>query len=103
MGYTVKFCPCNFEEELYDVKEKLQQISNVEIIEEKCLLYCGQCLIQPFALVNGKNIVSDSVNDLLADILQHLEGTQINCSKTKLQVNCEGCGSCNYNKAQVLR
>ncbi|MDI3090192.1 DUF1450 domain-containing protein [Priestia megaterium] len=103
MEYTVKFCPCNFEEELYDVKEKLQQISNVEIIEEKCLLYCGQCLIQPFALVNGKNIVSDSVSDLLADILQHLEGTKINCSKTNLQANCGGCGSCSYNKKQVLR
>lgn len=103
MEYTVKFCPCNFEEELYDVKEKLQKMSDVEIIEEKCLLYCGQCLVQPFALVNGKNIVSDSVNDLLSDILQHLEGTKRNCNKTNLQVNCEGCGSCNYNKKQVLR
>ncbi|CAH0322742.1 MULTISPECIES: DUF1450 domain-containing protein [Priestia] len=103
MEYIVKFCPCNFEEELYDVKEKLQQISDVEIIEEKCLLYCGQCLVQPFALVNGKNIVSDSVNDLLADILQHLESTKINCNKTNLQVKCGDCGSCDYNKKQVLR
>jgi uncharacterized protein YuzB (UPF0349 family) len=103
MEYTVKFCPCNFEEELYDVKEKLQQISNVEIIEEKCLLYCGQCLVQPFAIVNGKNIVSDSVNDLLGNILEHLEETKTNCSKTNLQVNCGGCGSCNSNKQQVLR
>ena len=72
MELTVKFCPCNFEDDLYEVKEQLMQIPNVEVIEERCLLYCGQCLVQPFALVNGRNIVSDTVDELFANIVEHI-------------------------------
>lgn len=57
MKINVKFCPCNFEDELEVTKGKLREIRDLEVIEETCLLFCGQCLIQPFALVNGENIV----------------------------------------------
>ncbi|MGM0875867.1 MAG: DUF1450 domain-containing protein [Bacillota bacterium] len=64
MKISVKFCPCNFEDELESVKEKLMERSDLEVIEERCLLYCGQCLMEPFALVNGENIVAEEPDKL---------------------------------------
>ncbi|WP_394234763.1 DUF1450 domain-containing protein [Niallia oryzisoli] len=68
MGVEVKFCPCNFEDEMEMVKEKLQECEDVSIWEERCLLYCGQCLVEPFAVVNGENITADSPDELLVEI-----------------------------------
>jgi uncharacterized protein YuzB (UPF0349 family) len=68
MMIKVKFCPCNFEDELEITKEKLRDRSDLEVMEERCLLYCGQCLTQPFALVNGENIVTDTPDKLFETI-----------------------------------
>ncbi|MFJ5760467.1 DUF1450 domain-containing protein [Neobacillus sp. NPDC093182] len=68
MSINVKFCPCNFEDELEVTKEKLRDRGDLEVIEERCLLYCGQCLMEPFALVNGKNIVTDKPDKLYEKI-----------------------------------
>lgn len=68
MELTVKFCPCNSEEDLHELKNHLKQLSNVDVVENRCLNYCGQCLIQPFALINGKNVVGNNVDDLLENI-----------------------------------
>lgn len=73
MGMVVKFCPCNFERELDRVKDEIRQLLNVELIDERCLNYCGQCLVQPYALVNGENVVVDHPDKLLAAILKKLE------------------------------
>ncbi|KAF0824656.1 DUF1450 domain-containing protein [Cytobacillus firmus] len=72
MAIKVKFCPCNFEDELEGIKEKLRQRSDLEVIEDRCLLYCGQCLIEPFALVDGRNIVTDDPVKLLTAIEQYV-------------------------------
>lgn len=72
MNIKVKFCPCNFEDDLESTKEKLREQGDIEVIEEKCLLYCGQCLIEPFALVNGKNIVTDEPEKLYEEIVNHV-------------------------------
>lgn len=68
MKMNVKFCPCNFEDELEMTKEKLRNRSDLEVIEERCLLYCGQCLVQPFALVNGENIMAEEPDSLYEKI-----------------------------------
>ena len=70
MGIDVKFCPCNFEDDLEFVKERLMERSDLNVIEEQCLLYCGQCLVEPFAIVNGENIVADDADELLMKIKQ---------------------------------
>jgi len=74
MGVEVKFCPCNFEDEMEIVKEKLQECEDVMVWEERCLLYCGQCLIEPFAVVNGVNITADHPEELLLEIQNYLNG-----------------------------
>ncbi|MEH7177791.1 DUF1450 domain-containing protein [Neobacillus vireti] len=70
MNIKVKFCPCNFEDELETTKEKLRVREDLEVIEERCLLYCGQCLMEPFAIVNGKNVVTDHPDKLYEKIDQ---------------------------------
>lgn len=70
VNIKVKFCPCNFEDELEATKEKLIVREDLEVIEERCLLYCGQCLVEPFAIVNGKNIVTDNPEKLYEKIDQ---------------------------------
>ena len=73
MEIIAKFCPCNFEDELDEVKDQLRQLPNVEVIDERCLNYCGQCLVQPYALINGDNIVADDPDELLSTILKHID------------------------------
>lgn len=72
VSIKVKFCPCNFEEELEAAKGKLRERGDLEVIEERCLLYCGQCLMEPFALVNGKNIVTNKPEELYEKINQYV-------------------------------
>ena len=73
MGIDVKFCPCNFEDDLEFIKERLMERSDLNVIEEQCLLYCGQCLVEPFAIVNGENIAADEADELLVKIEHYLD------------------------------
>jgi uncharacterized protein YuzB (UPF0349 family) len=72
MGMLIKFCPCNFEDELERVKNEIRQLSNVEVVDERCLNYCGQCLVQPYALVDGENVIADDPEELLPVILKKI-------------------------------
>ncbi|MHC5532948.1 DUF1450 domain-containing protein [Priestia megaterium] len=98
MEFTIKFCPCNFDEELSEVKEKLEQLSHVEVIEERCLLYCGQCLVQPFALVNGENVVSDNPNELLSSIIERVGEPKMKCVNSEIKTSCRSCAACTVNR-----
>ncbi len=77
MGIDVKFCPCNFEDDLEFIKEQLMERSDLNVIEEQCLLYCGQCLVEPFALVNGENIAADEADELLVKIEHYLDEVKL--------------------------
>jgi uncharacterized protein YuzB (UPF0349 family) len=72
MATKVRFCPCNFEDEMEVVKQHLMDSYDLEIIEERCLLYCGQCLVTPFALVEGENITASNPEELLKKIAEFL-------------------------------
>ena len=73
MEIEVKFCPCNFEDDMESIKEQLMERSDVNVIEERCLLFCGQCLVEPFALVNGQNIAANNVDELLEKIEHYID------------------------------
>ena len=64
----VKFCPFNLKNELLEMKNHLKQLPNVNVTEDLCLNYCGQCLVQPFTMINGKHFTSDSVEQLYYDV-----------------------------------
>ncbi|MFC0561229.1 DUF1450 domain-containing protein [Halalkalibacter alkalisediminis] len=84
MKHAVKFCSNNFNNELQKVKSDLKNSPNIDVIEDECLNYCGQCFVQPFSLINGKNITCDAVNELYANIIEYIETSQVNCSSPKL-------------------
>jgi uncharacterized protein YuzB (UPF0349 family) len=79
----VKFCPNNSKNELQEVKIHLKKLPNINVIEDECLNYCGQCIVQPFSLINGKNITCDAVNELYPNIIEYIETLQIKCSNPK--------------------
>nr|MBA5586586.1 DUF1450 domain-containing protein [Anaerobacillus isosaccharinicus]QOY35178.1 DUF1450 domain-containing protein [Anaerobacillus isosaccharinicus] len=68
MKIHVKFCPFNFKNELREVKNHLKLLSYVNVTEDLCLNYCGQCLVQPFTVINGKHFASDSVDQLYYEV-----------------------------------
>ncbi|MET3292204.1 UNVERIFIED_CONTAM: uncharacterized protein YuzB (UPF0349 family) [Brevibacillus sp. OAP136] len=72
MTDVIKFCPCNFPDEFADVREQLKRLPDLTVVDDFCLLYCGQCLVQPFALVNKKNVIGDTPKELLDNILAAL-------------------------------
>ena len=74
MSVRVKFCPNNCPEEIEQVKHHLKPYPDVEIVDDFCILYCGQCLVQPFALVNGKNIVGDTAEELFSNVVRFMNG-----------------------------
>lgn len=72
MGNKIRFCPCNQLTRESELKEKLRNMPNTEVEDHKCLNYCGQCLVEPFALVNGKNITGYTDHELMNNIYQYL-------------------------------
>lgn len=59
------------------MKGKLIERTDLEVIEERCLLYCGQCLMEPFALINGENIVADDPDELYKKIDQYVANIKL--------------------------
>ncbi|MCT8139210.1 DUF1450 domain-containing protein [Anaerobacillus sp. CMMVII] len=74
MTVKIKFCPHNFKGELNDLINYLKQLENVIVADDLCLNYCGQCLVHPFALINGKNITGKSVAELQQKVVEYLDG-----------------------------
>jgi uncharacterized protein YuzB (UPF0349 family) len=72
MRTELKFCPLNFKNELSTLKNNVKQLPTVDVVDDKCLNYCGQCLVQPFALIDGKNICADSPRQLYEKIADYL-------------------------------
>ncbi|GED31553.1 DUF1450 domain-containing protein [Brevibacillus centrosporus] len=72
MEHIIKFCPCNFERQLCEIKDRLRQLPNVTVTDERCLNYCGQCLEKPFALLHKKNVVGDTAEELYRLLVENL-------------------------------
>jgi len=72
----VKFCPCNLDGELEPAIESLRKNINLVVSDERCLLYCGQCLIAPFAIINGKNFVSRDPDNFYEEIVSYIKDLQ---------------------------
>lgn len=64
MEMHIKFCPFNTKNELREIKDRLRERPYVSVTDNVCLNYCGQCIVQPFFIINGKLIACDGVNQL---------------------------------------
>ncbi|WP_227395088.1 DUF1450 domain-containing protein [Jeotgalibacillus aurantiacus] len=68
----VKFCPNNFKGELGETKQRVRELADTEVVERLCLNFCGQCIVQPFAIVDGKGVFCDQVDQLFPAIMDKL-------------------------------
>ena len=73
MNFKIRFCPCNAYSKDSPIKDHLRDLPDTELTDGTCLNYCGQCLISPFAIINGKNIVSETDLEVMGKILEFME------------------------------
>ncbi|MGN7469377.1 DUF1450 domain-containing protein [Brevibacillus sp. SAFN-007a] len=70
MKALVEFCASNVSSYTQAVVDALEQDPelDVDVLEYGCLGYCGECYMEPFALVNGKLVKAPSADELLVKI-----------------------------------
>lgn len=64
MRPIIEFCASNIGHGTEPLKNKLEQNPEYDVIEYGCLNNCGQCYLQPFAMVNGEIIEAESPAEL---------------------------------------
>jgi uncharacterized protein YuzB (UPF0349 family) len=74
MKPLVEFCASNVSSYTKAVVEALENDSelDVDVLEYGCLGYCGECYMQPFALVNGNLLQAATAEELLEKIKKFL-------------------------------
>ncbi|MNL82015.1 hypothetical protein D3C87_2092800 [compost metagenome] len=51
----------------------LEQNPDYDVVEYGCLGNCGQCYMEPYALVNGEIVAAETAELLLAVILEKIK------------------------------
>jgi uncharacterized protein YuzB (UPF0349 family) len=70
----IKFCENNFSHGTEDVVKKLEEnYSDVEVVVEGCLGYCGDCAEGPFALVDDELVQAETADELYDKIVEMME------------------------------
>lgn len=68
----IEFCRANLSNGSGQVRDQLlipdESIGEVEVMEYECLGNCGQCYLQPFAMVEGTIVAGDTPEELLENI-----------------------------------
>ncbi|CAM3350322.1 DUF1450 domain-containing protein [Brevibacillus invocatus] len=75
MKPLVEFCASNvasYTQAVVDALENDPEL-DVDVLEYGCLGYCGECYMEPFALVNGKLVQAPSAEALLDKIKKELQ------------------------------
>lgn len=70
MRPIIEFCASNLSLGSDEVKIKLEQNPDFDVIEYGCLGNCGQCFYAPYALVNGEMIAAETPEELYDKILE---------------------------------
>lgn len=60
MRPIIEFCASNIGHGTEPLKLKLEQNPEYDVVEYGCLNNCGECYLQPFAMVDGEIIEADS-------------------------------------------
>ncbi|QDX91277.1 DUF1450 domain-containing protein [Brevibacillus laterosporus] len=75
MKALVEFCSSNvisYTKTVIDALENDPDL-DVDVVEYGCLGHCGECYMQPFALVNGDFITAETTDSLLTLIKQKIQ------------------------------
>jgi uncharacterized protein YuzB (UPF0349 family) len=69
MRPIIEFCASNMHHGTDQVMKKLEADPDYDVIEYGCLGNCGQCYMEPFALINGEILSADSADQLYEQII----------------------------------
>jgi len=75
MKTLVEFCASNtssYSKPVMDALESDPQL-DVDVLEYGCLGYCGECYMQPFALVNGDFVTDETPEALILKIKEKIK------------------------------
>ncbi len=64
----VEFCRSNLSMGSAAALNELEASSETDVIEYGCLGYCGECALQPYALVEGEMVIGSTSEQLLDKI-----------------------------------
>ncbi|MGF7128015.1 uncharacterized protein YuzB (UPF0349 family) [Natronobacillus azotifigens] len=74
----VEICESNLLKTI-DIENLLEsEYPEVSVLITDCLSFCGLCRLRPFALVNGKRIKGNTIEDCLTNIRQYIEAELAN-------------------------
>lgn len=73
MRPIIEFCASNMHHGTDKVMKTLEENPDYDVIEYGCLGNCGQCFMEPYALVNGEIIAAASADELLQRILDKIK------------------------------
>ncbi|MFD2670675.1 YuzB family protein [Marinicrinis sediminis] len=78
MRPIIEFCASNMHHGTDRVMNELEQNPEFDVIEYGCLGNCGQCMTEPYALVNGTIVEAPSPEALLQKILDKIREEEEN-------------------------
>ncbi|KRF42845.1 YuzB family protein [Paenibacillus sp. TAF58] len=73
MRPIIEFCASNMHHGTDKVMKALEQNPDFDVMEYGCLGNCGQCYMEPYALVNGEIIAAESADALHERILDRIK------------------------------
>jgi len=69
----IEFCASNMHHGTDRIMNLFEQNDDYEVTEYGCLGNCGECYLNPFALVEGAIVSAESVDELYDNILKAIE------------------------------
>ncbi|WP_199620520.1 YuzB family protein [Paenibacillus alkalitolerans] len=73
MKPIIEFCTNNMHHGTDRVMKRLEEDPEFDVIEYGCLGNCGQCYMEPYALVNGEIVASETADELYDAILAKIK------------------------------
>lgn len=70
----IEFCASNVASGAKPAKEKLEQVSDLDVLEYSCLDYCHECGLTLFAFVEGEPIKGNTPEELVKNIYHFIKG-----------------------------
>ncbi len=72
----IEFCASNMHHGTDRIMKLFEQNDAYEVAEYGCLGNCGECYLNPFALVDGAIVSAESADELYDNILKAIEQQQ---------------------------
>jgi uncharacterized protein YuzB (UPF0349 family) len=72
----IEFCASNMHHGTDRIMKQFEENDDYEVTEYGCLGNCGECYLNPFALVDGAIVSAETVDELHVNILKAIEQQQ---------------------------